>query len=134
MYYLNRGNHLDAFNQPTGEPFWASPDNVARLNADEYFVLGDNSEVSLDARYWGTPVHLPREGNYKVAAGRVPGRFMLGKAFFVYWPAGFARPPSPTALNRTSATCGSSTSRENAGITTEARRARRGCWIYLGCN
>lgn len=93
VYYLNNDNHLDAFNQRTSESFWASPDNVARLEADQYFVLGDNSEVSLDARYWGAPVDLPREGNYHCPPGRVPGRFMLGKAFFVYWPAGY-RPPS----------------------------------------
>ena len=93
VYYLNNDNHLDAFNQRTSEPFWGSPDNVARLDADQYFVMGDNSEVSLDARYWGAPVELPREGNYYCPPGRVPGRFMLGKAFFVYWPAGY-RPPS----------------------------------------
>ena len=93
VYYLNDGTHLDATNGDSREPFWASPANVARLDADQYFVLGDNSEVSLDARYWGAPVELPREGNYFCPAGRVPGRFMLGKAFFVYWPAGY-RPPS----------------------------------------
>ena len=45
--------------------------------------------VSLDARFWGAPVDLPHEGGYEVGPGRVPGRFMLGKAFFVYWPAGY---------------------------------------------
>jgi len=49
--------------------------------------------VSLDARFWGAPVDLPREGDYHVGPGRVPGRFLLGKAFFVYWPAGY-RPNS----------------------------------------
>jgi len=89
VYYINLGNHLDPAGGATHDPFWASPDNVVRLGDDEYFVMGDNSEVSLDARYWGAPVDLPREGNYNVSPGRVPGRFMLGKAFFVYWPAGY---------------------------------------------
>ena len=30
--------------------------------------------------------------------GRVPGRFLLGKAFFVYWPAGFRPIDSAPAL------------------------------------
>lgn len=93
VYYLNSGYRLQPSGQMTGDPFWGSPDNVARLGPDEYFVLGDNSQVSLDARYWGAPVDLPAEGDYHVAPGRVPGRFMLGKAFFVYWPAGY-RPGS----------------------------------------
>jgi signal peptidase I len=60
----------------------------------EYFVLGDNSPISGDARMWTEPVHLPAE-MLDAEAGRVPAEFMLGKAFFVYWPAGF-RPFSKT--------------------------------------
>lgn len=36
----------------------------------EYFVLGDNSESSLDSRYWGT----------------VPQQNAIGVAMFIYWP------------------------------------------------
>lgn len=74
------------------------PTNLVRLSdvpgKKEYFVLGDNSLMSLDARYWDAPIHLPQE-NLDVAAGRVPERFLLGKAFFVYWPAGY--PPVEAA-------------------------------------
>ncbi len=64
------------------------PRYVVHLGPEEYFVMGDNSRISGDARYWGDPIHLPDE-ELEVDAGRVPGRFMLGKAFFVYWPAGY---------------------------------------------
>lgn len=60
----------------------------AEAGKEEYFVLGDNSAKSLDARAWTKSVHLEYE-DLEVEGGRVPGRFMLGRAFFVYWPAGF---------------------------------------------
>jgi signal peptidase I len=96
VYYLNR---MSANSQ---SPFWGSPedfpDNLMQLGPDEYFVCGDNSTVSADARYWHERIDLPEE-NLKVESGRVPRRFLLGKAFFVYWPAGY-RPfdPSPAII------------------------------------
>jgi signal peptidase I len=93
IYYLNRDR--------AGRPLKASPDEfpfqLMRLGPDEFFVLGDNSYVSLDARYWDDPIDLPHE-NLRVESGRVPRRFMLGKAFFVYWPAGFRPIDSAPAL------------------------------------
>jgi signal peptidase I len=72
-----------------GQPFaFASPSSPITLGPNEYFVMGDNSEVSADARYWTHPIYLPREG-LDLQAGRVPAEFMLGQAIFVYWPAGY---------------------------------------------
>ncbi len=80
VYYINRdlrNAHLIA-----------TPDDPAVLKSGEYFVMGDNALISFDARYWSDPIDLPYE-DLAVGPGRVPERFMLGKAFFVYWPAGF---------------------------------------------
>ncbi len=80
IYYLNR--------DPRREALAATPDDIMHLGKDEFFVMGDNSAESFDARYWQDPINLPWY-DLKVGPGRVPERFMLGKAFFVYWPAGF---------------------------------------------
>ena len=49
-----------------------------QLGPDEYFVLGDNSPVSNDSRFWtGSPV--------------VPGSMLLGKPFLVHLPGRWCR-------------------------------------------
>jgi hypothetical protein len=79
IYYTNRGSNLHS----------GTPDSPVQLNPGEYFVMGDNSAISKDARYWDTPINLPHEGLNGVQEGRVPEQFLLGKAVFVYWPAGY---------------------------------------------
>jgi signal peptidase I len=86
IYYINQQTPGQA------SAFWGTPNKIMNLGPDEYFVLGDNSLISGDARYWNVPIELPWD-QLEVLSGRVPGRFMLGRAFFVYWPAGF-RPAS----------------------------------------
>ena len=89
-YYNDRGQVVRA----TPENF---PNNAQKLGKDEYFVMGDNSLLSFDARCWRTGVPLPDEG-LDTAAGKVPKRFILGKAFYVYWPAGYLPYSSGPAL------------------------------------
>lgn len=82
---------------PSGGPLMrhgVPPGRVGRpitLGADEYFVLGDNTIMSADGRVWPGAFDLPNE-ELSIPAGVVPGRFVMGKAFFVYWPAGHALP------------------------------------------
>ena len=56
-YYYNQG-------------LYGQEDNSQKIPKDHFFVLGDNSGSSRDSRFWGF----------------VPRRYMIGKAFVVYWP------------------------------------------------
>ena len=64
-------------------------DKNGQVCDNEYFVLGDNSILSSDARVWTRDVQLRPTEDLYAQSGCVPERFLLGKAFFVYWPAGF---------------------------------------------
>lgn len=94
------GVDKDLFYRPfmtNSSAFGAHPENIAVLRGDEYFVLGDNSGASLDSRGWRLDNLDPwvsqcvREwtGDTDVRPGVVHRKLMLGKAFFVYWPATF---------------------------------------------
>jgi hypothetical protein len=60
------------------------------LDADEFFVCGDNSDNSFDGRLW------PDEGignnGHFYRKGVVPRDYMMGKAVMVYWSQAF--PPA----------------------------------------
>ncbi len=86
LYYTfqNRGN----------EDGLGNGQNIARIGKDEFYCLGDNSPASKDSRMW-TGVHSLVKGvvnpnrnkdNY-IQPGLVPRELMIGKAFFVYFPA-----------------------------------------------
>ena len=57
QHYYNRGD------------FGVEGQSVTVPN-DAYYVLGDNSISSRDSRYWGF----------------MPKKYLLGKAFLIYWP------------------------------------------------
>jgi len=67
-------------------PVRAAQDNGFTLEANEYFVLGDNSPNSYDGRWWAKPGTGNNGISYR--AGVVPRDYLVGKAVFVYWPSG----------------------------------------------
>lgn len=78
----------------TAQKYANSPDigrategNPFTLKEDEFFVLGDNSPNSEDARWWSEPGVANKGLSYR--EGVVPRDYLVGKALFVYWPSGF---------------------------------------------
>lgn len=66
--------------------FGTHPWNLATLGPDHFFVLGDNSPSSRDARMW-TGVDRDVAHQIDDTRGVVHRKLMLGKAFYVYFPA-----------------------------------------------
>jgi signal peptidase I len=81
IYYTSEGQ--GSGRAVEGKPF--------TLNADEFFVLGDNSPNSEDGRWWPEP-RVASRGRQPPRAGVVPRYYLVGKALFVYWPSGFEFP------------------------------------------
>ncbi len=83
-HYLDSpiGARSDESNGGEGHPF--------TLEKDQFFVLGDNSPGSFDCRAWQA-MGLGNNGT-KYRAGTVPRDYLVGKAFYVYWPSGFRLP------------------------------------------
>ncbi len=60
------------------------------LAKDEFFCLGDNSPASSDGRFWDTThpwIELRMFESENDHSGIVPRELMIGRAFFVYYPA-----------------------------------------------
>ncbi len=57
----------------------------------EYYCLGDNSPLSKDGRLWNHigPHLVHRAARNEYQLGTVPADQMIGRAFLVYWPAGY---------------------------------------------
>ncbi len=63
------------------------------LTADQFFFCGDNSGASLDGRLWDKPE--PWSALIDPTTGIVPRDLLIGKAFFVYFPAPFRKQGIP---------------------------------------
>jgi signal peptidase I len=65
---------------PRFGPHTGCQGNPIRLGPDEYFVLGDNSPISGDARHWDTPAAAGRQ------IGALPATNINGVVTWTYWP------------------------------------------------
>jgi len=74
----------------------AGEGNPFTLGANEYFAMGDNSPDSADSRLWSVEGIGNNGTSYRM--GIVPRDYLVGKAFFVYWPSGFRAGNSRIAL------------------------------------
>ncbi|MEK7710419.1 MAG: S26 family signal peptidase [Planctomycetota bacterium] len=68
---------------------WGSPISPIMLREGEYFMLGDNTAASKDSRLWDEVGPHLRDRGEAFQLGTVPRDQLIGKAFFVYWPAGY---------------------------------------------
>jgi signal peptidase I len=64
----------------------ASPVSTFAMGPEHFFVCGDNSPASLDARLWPEADPWVQE-QIDRSPGVVPRQLMIGRAFFVYFPA-----------------------------------------------
>lgn len=60
----------DAYTATCGEAAECTFPGSIRVPAGEYYMMGDNRGDSDDSRFWGP----------------VPQRYIIGEAFFTYWP------------------------------------------------
>ena len=83
-------------------------DNPLGLGRDAFFCLGDNSPASMDSRFW---VNVDREVKQSITdlrtsqgrdpvldEGIVPREMMIGRAFFVYFPAPYRLQEQQTGI------------------------------------
>jgi len=75
IHYVDRMEGL-----PGDYVLWGTVDEPARLDDDEYFVLGDFTTSANDSRLWKSPA---RTGLSPYA---VPQDYIIGVATEIYWP------------------------------------------------
>ena len=84
--YYQSTNDAALPHSKAGQPAMGThPSNTITLNKDQFFVCGDNSPQSLDARLWDKP--HPWVAEIDPTTGVVNRDLVIGKAFFVYFPA-----------------------------------------------
>lgn len=89
----------DFLSDPAGFGVMAkTPSSEYRLEKGRYMMLGDNSPRSSDSRAWRDSDRAwARESR---RPWEVPEQFLVGKAFFIYWPHGVPFGPSVSVYFR----------------------------------
>jgi signal peptidase I len=84
--FYQPGVHSGAYGGLRGLPALAThPNTTLQTSPDQFFVCGDNSPSSLDGRLWETV--NPWVMSVESRVGVVHRDLLIGKAFFVYFPA-----------------------------------------------
>jgi signal peptidase I len=87
-------NDANQAHSRSGQPAAAThPAQNLVLTTDQFFFCGDNSGASLDGRLWDKPE--PWSALIDPTTGIVPRDLLIGKAFFVYFPAPFRKQGIP---------------------------------------
>jgi signal peptidase I len=68
--YRNGVKEIGSYIQPCPDPSVCNYTQTIKVPKGEYYMMGDNRDISDDSRYWGP----------------VPQRWIIGTAFFTYWP------------------------------------------------
>jgi signal peptidase I len=68
--YRNGVREADSYTEPCDGASECNFRTKIKVPAGEYYMMGDNRPDSLDSRFWGP----------------VPKAWIIGKAFFTYWP------------------------------------------------
>ena len=83
---LDRDLHWRTDRDTSGYNRASTPGTTFTLGDDQFFMLGDNSPSSRDSRMWNV-VDPWVAATMDDRIGVVPRELMMGKAFFVYFPA-----------------------------------------------
>ncbi|MGH2859722.1 MAG: signal peptidase I [Solirubrobacteraceae bacterium] len=70
--YRNGVKEAGTYIQPCTVPSICTFSRTVTVPAGDYYMMGDNRGISDDSRYWGP----------------VPQSWIIGTAFFTYWPPG----------------------------------------------
>jgi signal peptidase I len=81
IHYISEPTYLTNPKYGVMRAFEGSP---LELRSDEFFVCGDNSPNSYDARLWREPTKANPGQSYR--QGIVPRDYLVGKAFFIHFP------------------------------------------------
>jgi signal peptidase I len=85
MYWTSLDKRLETLQTPSKWGVFATRRSAEfPLEADQFFVLGDNSPFSLDGRLWESEKNVPHY---------VERKYLIGRALCIYWPHSWDRIP-----------------------------------------